>query len=155
MRIAPHGGRAADRIERWYRREARCLTDPTRKSARGRYRTAYTEAQFERRLSDERSLPLLDEVLTGPALLADRLRDDEMTELLRSLDLPDRLRLVCRRRVEGCSLPEIAGELGISERRAWSLMAVLRETLRDRLAQRPLPPSHGWRDVFLSSQRRE
>ena len=155
MRVAPHGAKGADRrVERWYRQH-RPLTDPSRKSPRGRYRFAYTEGQFERRLSDERSLPVYDEALIGPALLADHLRDEEMIELLATLDLPDRLRLLCLRRVEGRSMREIAAELHVSERRAFDLLAVLRETLESRLRSRSLPPSHGWQDAFLSSQRRE
>jgi DNA-binding CsgD family transcriptional regulator len=146
-------------IEKRYRQLHRCLADPSRKSPRGPYRHAYTEEQFERRLKDERTLPLLDGGFAAPPALADRLSREQALELLAASGLTRRQMRICRMRLDGHTAPEIGAAVGISERRVWGVLREVRDILRIRLAGEdrldpPGIPSYGWQEVFLESQRK-
>ncbi|MBW3625240.1 MAG: hypothetical protein KY468_17730 [Armatimonadetes bacterium] len=138
----------------------RSLADPSRKSPRGAHRYAYTEEQFERRLNDESPLPLHDESLPHAPLDSDALIRHQVEELLHHLGLTDRQAHVCRMRLEGHTALEIAGAMGLSERRVYALLKELRECLEIRLKGcrgREIPgadPYYGWQELFLDSQRR-
>src|SRR5262249_36067473 len=113
------------------------LTDSSRKSPRGPYRHAYTEAQFDRRLRDEAALPLLEEAVAGPPLRAREIALDGACELLESMGLSRRQALACRRKLEGCPVKEIAEELGISVRRVYGILQEAKEIVAIRLAGGP------------------
>jgi DNA-binding CsgD family transcriptional regulator len=136
------------------------LTDPTRKSPRGDHRYAYTEEQFDRKLKDERSLPLFEETARVQPHMRDRLVREQADELAANLGLSDRQVRICRMRLAGRTALEISEELGLSERRVRSLLQDLRKILESRLRggeREETPgedPYYGWQEVFLDSQRR-
>jgi DNA-directed RNA polymerase specialized sigma24 family protein len=131
------------------------LVDPSRKSARGPFRYAYTEEDFERKLRDEKTLPLTDEALPSVASLKNRLLEEQARELLHSFGLTGKRETVCFLMFDGWTATEIAVELGISERQVWNLIRDVRAVIRARLAaDDPPSPSYGWQEVFLHSQRR-
>jgi hypothetical protein len=142
-----------------YQKLLRCLVDSSRKSARGPYRYAYTEEQFERKLHDEASLPLRDELLRAPSALDEDLMNDQTLELLGGLGLNARQLQVCRLRMEAWTAKEIAHTMRITERRIWGILKEVKLILETRLKNggivgEPDDPYYGWQEVFLDSQRR-
>jgi len=146
-------------IEIAYRKLQRVLRDESRTSARGPYRYAYTEHQLQRKLRREASRPLTDDPPVLYAGLERELLEQQVMDLLRGLGLAPRQVEVCRLRLRGYTVAEIAGELGISQRRVYKLMADARFALGEDLnhAESRLQPGqvpyYGWQETYLDAVR--
>ncbi len=119
----------------------------------------YDEAAFDRKLSREPRLPLLEDFTPG-VLSGGDLVGDQLADLIRGLGLPRRMEEVLRLKVEGYTLREIAATLELSRQRVeriWSgLLRRLPRTLEE-MESRMLPgavPHYGWQEVYLDSLRR-
>lgn len=137
----------------------RALLDPSRKSARGPYRYAYTEDDFERKLRRERHLPLEEEALASAPLNANALIGEQTEELMAQWGFCARQQTVCRMRMEGHTAAEIALALGISERRVYGIFQELRRLMAIHEGHLPEEepgdsPHFGWQEVYLDSVRR-
>ena len=92
--------------------------------------------------------------------MADRLTFEQACDLLECLGLSPRHIMICRRRMEGWLIAEIAAELGVGERRVYALLRDVKRILGagrrgEAPSDRPgCSPYYGWQEVFLDSQRR-
>ncbi|MGQ9525378.1 MAG: RNA polymerase sigma factor [Armatimonadota bacterium] len=121
----------------------------------------YTEAGFARKLSDERRfLPRITPP-TAVRWLAEELLRGQLMDLLEGLPVGERCRQVARLRLDGYTVREIAGLLGITRQAVEWHWARLNELLRPGLAMaeaRMEPgrvPWYGWQEVYLESIRRK
>lgn len=146
-------------IEIAYRRLQRVLRDESRTSARGPYRYAYTERQLQRKLNREACRPLAEDPPVLYAGLERDLLEQQVMDLLRGLGLAPRQVEVCRLRLRGHTVAEIAHKLGISPRRVHKLMADARFALGEDLnsAESKLKPGqvpyYGWQETYLDAVR--
>lgn len=148
------------RIRLVYERLRHALQDPTRRSARGPARYAYTEAQFARKLRREACMPLVVSMAACDESSASMLVRGQLVDLLNGLELTPRQREVALLRYDGYTIEEVAERLSISTRRVCKIMACVRFAMGDDLRStegrlRPgAVPYYGWQQAYLESVRR-
>ena len=117
----------------------------------------FDEVALERKLRREKTGPLMDETARFSA--PDDLIHGQLLDLIEGLPESPRSKEVLQLRLEGWTLREIAGHMGVSRQRIERIWQRLGRRLPPNLTEmeaKMVPghiPHYGWQEVFLDSTR--